>query len=277
MRFYAHGRRYRLGAFLFAAMELASGSFDEQINGHKRLRGFNGSFTLKRDAQGKIIFLDPFFIDTNDLSNRIGSLAGDDKRSTFGARLWGRWSQLRFDWTIAKQTGIFSGREVDAWALFGQQSLSLSEQGWRPRLTAQVDIASGGAGASGKVNGFNQLYSSPNYLGQGRFLSLSNLLLITPGLELSPSRGSSLSVRYGFARRLKEGDAAYAGSMKPYPGTSNLKGGDIGRLLRVAGSHTLSRSIVLSAGIERMAAGDLLRRAGVPSGSYSYFEFTLRY
>jgi hypothetical protein len=71
--------------------------------------------------------------------------------------------------TLAHQSGQYIDRDVDAWGLFAVQSVALGEQGWQPRLTSHIDIASGGAYGSATHRGFNQLYASSNYLGEGAF------------------------------------------------------------------------------------------------------------
>ncbi|MBK7686601.1 MAG: alginate export family protein [Rhodocyclaceae bacterium] len=69
---------------------------------------------------------------------------------------------------------------------------------------------SGSACRTGTLKTFNPLYASSNYLGEGQFLGLSNLLMITPGFAASPTSKANLAIEYGFARRIESRDAAYA-------------------------------------------------------------------
>lgn len=275
-RLYVHGQRVRLGAFALRATRLERGAFDEQINGAERLSGLNGSVVVSPGG-GPNTYLDPFWIRSENPNFRSGGNAGVDRRDTLGARLWGRHGNLRFDWTLAHQGGRFMHRDIDAWGLFASHSLALSEQGWKPRLTSHVDIASGGAYGPGTLTGFNQLYASSNYLGEGQFFSLSNLLIVAPGIALAPTSKTNLAIEYGFARRLREGDAAYAGGMRAYAGTQNVSGHQIGGLLRVAGSWSASEHLTLFVNLEHLAAGDVLTRARLPSGRYAYAGATFRY
>lgn len=275
-RLYAHWQKVRLGAFALRATRLERGSFDEQINSAERIGGLNASVVLA-SAGGPNTYLDPFWIRSENPTFRAGGNTGPDRRDTVGARLWGRSGQWRYDWTVAHQRGRFLQRDVDAWGVFAVHSVALSEQGWKPRLSGHVDIASGGAYGTGALKGFNQLYASSNYLGEGQFLSLSNLVMIAPGVALSPTSATSLSMEYGFARRLREGDAAYGGAMRAYGGTQNVPGRDIGGLLRIVGSWAASEHLSLFVNIEHLAAGDVLTRAKLPSGSYAYVGATFRY
>lgn len=277
VRLYAHDQRIRVGAFALRATRLERGSFDEEINSAERLAGLNASLAVS-SGSGSDAYLDPFWIHSENPSFRSGSHVGLDDRDTFGLRLWGRQGDLIFDWTLAHQTGRYMNRDIDAWALFVVHSAALSNEGWKPRLTTHIDIASGGgAYRTGTLKGFNQLYASSSYLGEGQFLSLSNLLMIAPGISISPTPRTNLSIEYGFARRLTEGDAAYAGGMRAYAGTENVPGHEIGGLLRVVGTWSASEHSTLFFNFEHLVAGDVLKRARLPSGSYGYVGATFRY
>lgn len=128
----------------------------------------------------------------------------------------------------------------------------------------------GGAYGTGTVKGFNQLYASSNYLGEGQFLSLSNLLMTAPGISVSPTPRTKLSIEYGFARRLNENDAAYAG-------TQGVPGHEIGGLFRLVGTWSVGKHLTLFFNYEHLAAGEVLKQARLPSGSYGYVGATFRY
>ena len=276
-RVYVHENRARFGAFELRATRQGKGSFDEDINYAERLRGLNASFIVS-SGTGPNTYFDPFWINSESPNSHLGDRTGTDNRDTVGARLWGRQGNLRFDWTLAHQTGKYMQREIDAWGLFGSHSLLISEFGWKPRTTARLDVASGGATyGNGPLRSFNQLYGSSNYLGEGQLLGLSNLMMITPGFSFSPTPTSSFAIEYGLARRFSERDAAYAGGMRAYSGTQNVKGHEIGGLFRATGSWSTSRNFTLSVDFEYLNAGKVLRSAGVQSGSYGYVGATYRY
>lgn len=277
VRLYLHGQRFRMGAFELRATRLERGAFDEEINNAERLRGLNASLVISSGNRSSA-YLDPFWIHSENPSLRYGGSVGLDDRDTFGARLWGSHGDLKFDWTLAHQSGKYIHRDIDAWGIFAVHSLTLASGGWRPRLTARIDMASGGgAYGSGTLQGFNQLYASSGYLGEGQFLSLSNLLMVAPGLSVSPTPATNFSIEYGFARRLKASDAAFAGGMRAYPGTQSVPGHEIGGLLRVVGTWSAGSHLILFFNYERLAAGDVLERARLHSGSYGYVGATFRY
>ena len=278
VRLYAHGARARLGAFDLRATRLGPGGLDEQVNHAEKLQGLNASFIVSPGA-GSNTYLEPFWIHSENSAYRLGSRVAPDDRHTFGARLWGRQGPMRFDWTVARQTGrAIDNRSIEALGLFGVQSLVLSDSGWKPRLTSHVDIASGGgAYGTGPLREFNPLYASSNHLGESQFLTLSNLVIVAPGITVSPTPRTTLSFEYGYARRLQATDAVYAGGMRAYAGTQNVPGHHIGGLTRLSGSWSPSQALALSVTFEHLEAGDVLERAGHPSGTYGHLSATYRY
>lgn len=258
-RLYVHGERARFGAFSFRATRLNSDAFDERVHWEEALHGVNFAFVLAPGAKEPAAVLEPFW---------LGSRNVLDERDTYGARLRASRGSAKLDWTAARQTGTTGSRVVEAWGFFGQQSVGLSERGWKPRACVRVDAAS---------SGFSPLYASNQYLGWGRFLALSNLMLVTPGVTATPAKTVALTAEYGFATRFAENDSVYAGGMRAYRGTSSVAGNEVGGLLKLEAAWTPPGPFDLLAGFEHFSAGTALRRAGRPSASYGYAVATLRY
>jgi hypothetical protein len=276
-RFFAHDRRFRVGGFAFRLTRTDRGFFDETINRGERLEGLNGSFSLLA-GRGTAAYLDPFWYHSEKPDFRLGGRTGLDNRDTLGVRAWGRRADFRFDWTLARQTGRYVGREIDAWGAFLVQSLTLPNVRWTPRLGLRVDAASGGGTfGPGTTRAFHPLYASTGYLGEGSFLSLSNLLLLAPNVSLALRDGLSFDLEYDFAWRLREDDAVYAGQMRTYAGTPGVPGREIGGLLRAGTDWEATRFLTLSFSVERLFAGTVLQRARLPSGTYMNVTAVFRY
>lgn len=278
IRAYAHAPRYRLGAFELRATRLGRGDFDDGIQSGTILRGINASFIVSPGERSNT-YLDPFWYHTEIPDFRSGTETGLDRRDTYGLRLWGRKGALRWDWTVARQVGrSISDQRINAWGLFALQSWTLSESGWKPSLTSHIDIASGDdMPDSGALRTFHPLYASSSYLGEGQFLGLSNLVLVAPGLALTPGKHTSLSFEYGHARRLDSKDAIYAGGMRPYRGTEGAHGRDIGDLARLSASWMPSQRLTFHFNAEHLNAARALEAAGFHSGTQIQLTTTYRY
>lgn len=276
VRAYAHWQHFRVGAFNFRATHQENGAFDEEVDNGERIQGISVS-QIRASDEGPNTYWDSYLIHTEKPNFRSGSQIGLDERYTVANRLWGRKGNVRFDVTLAHQSGSYINRNIDAWGLFAVNSFELSTTGWKPMFTARIDIASGGAYGQNSTRGFNPLYASSNYLGEGQSLGLSNLLMVTPGISISPNHQTNFSIEYGYAQRLKSGDAVYAGGMRPYVNTQNISGNEIGSLLRLSGNYSLNKFLTVSVNFEHLEAGNLLKHANTYSGSYGYGAITFRY
>jgi hypothetical protein len=69
----------------------------------------------------------------------------------------------------------------------------------------------------------------------------------------------------------------YAGGARGYAGTQAVTGRHIGNLLRLTGTWSVNRRLALRLNLEHFAAGDVLRRTGFSSGTYTYLDATYRY
>lgn len=273
-RAYASVAGYKLTVFELRATRLAAGAFDEGVRGDTILRGAIVDIALARPGGADAASagggsLQPFWLHTTMQATPANG-GGVDDRDTLGARFTGTRSAMRWDWTIARQHGKAGARDVRAWGLFAVQGLALSARGWKPRLTSHVDVAS---------RDFNPLYASSSYLGEGQFLGLTNLLLVAPGIAVSPTPRTMLSLEFGHARRLDDDAPAYAGGMRAYAGTagSGSGGRHIGNLTRFAAEWKASRHWSFNFSAERLAAGSALDQAGFASGSYVQVGGTVRY
>lgn len=102
-------------------------------------------------------------------------------------------------------------------------------------------------------------------------------MLVAPGVSASPTPRTNLSIEYGFAWRINDKDAAYAGGMRAYTGTQNVSGHEIGNLFRLVGSLTLSKHMTVFFNYEHLNAGLVLNEAGLPSASYMAIGTTYRF
>jgi hypothetical protein len=278
VRLYAHGRHARAGAFGFCATRLGEHVFDERIDCEECLRGANASFVLTAFERERSTFLDPFWFHSELPGVPLQGSVADDRRDTFGVRLWGRDRSFGFDLTLARQVGQHGEHDVNAWALFSGQNVRLSDASWEPRATLNVDVASGGSANAGtQLRTFHPLYSSSNYLGEGRLLSLANLVRIAPGLSITPTPRTRLSLEYGWAWRYASDDAVYGLGLRAYPGTNAGSDNEIGRLFRIEGRWSDDHGLSVALGFEHLQPAEGLAAEGLASGAFAFASLTFRH
>jgi hypothetical protein len=277
-RFYLHTGRFRVDVFDLKPTLFGKGTFDEHTDKSQHLQGVAGSILAARRPAGNV-FVEPFYFHTRMTRGTAGSSAGEDDRDTWGARLRGKQGPITIDWNGIRQTGHHLGREVDAWAASFIQNVLVTDGFGHPRIGGHIDLGSGGNtyNKAGPIHSFNQLYASPQYLGQGLLLSQSNIAILAPSLALQPARNVSVDLDYAFLRRLRQDDAVYGGLMRPYAGTERVPGHDVGTYARVVAQWALTRNILLDVEGERLFAGSALNRAGYGSGSYGTMSVTFLY
>lgn len=276
LRAYVHARRWRIGAFDFRATWLGAGAFDEGVNPRETLSGLNASIVVgDREASS----VEPFWFHTHRPAHRVAGRLGHDDRDSIGFRWWARRGAMKYDWTLARQSGRTVGdRRIDAWGLFAVQSLALTDSGWNPRLTGRIDLTSGGgAWSDGAVRTFHPLYASSSYVSEGQLLALGNLLVFAPGVTVTPTPRTTMSFDVGHVRRWATDDAVYATATRAYANTQNVPGHHVGELLRVGATWSPDPQLSLRFTLEHLRAGSVLRQAGHTSASFAFFDLTLRF
>lgn len=278
-RTYLHTDRFRLSVFRGYVTILNLGGFDEHVNHGEELTAINGSLSLLPFSKTQSLFLDPLWFHTYNLKDPSGPGSGIGHRDTYGARLWGRRGPLVFDWMAFRQTGDHLGRDISAWGATFDTSYQLTSAGWRPRAGFRVDLSSGGDSyaKAGTIHGFSPVYQSSSYLGEGKLLGDSNLMLLAPTLSFTPLKSVKVSMEYDLVRRMAQNDAFYASGLKPYAGTQNVKGYTVGTYGRANIDWAVTPNVGIEVEAERLQAGKVLHRAGYGSGNYALLGLNLKY
>lgn len=118
---------------------------------------------------------------------------------------------------------------------------------------------------------------SSNYLGEGRLLSLANLVRVAPGLSIAPTPRTRLSLEYGWAWRFASDDAVYGLGLRAYPATNAVSENEIGRLLRIEGRWSADHGLSVALGFEHLQPAEGLASAGLASGSFAFASLTFRH
>ncbi len=276
----------RVQAFDFLTTTLGTGGFgDDPANKDERLFGANASIVLQRAGKGSHnrFYLDPFVYEYYHAGQVWGGMAGTERRTSFGTRLWGGVGPLSLDWMIARQTGSFltptRDAAIDALGIRAVQSVRLADGIARPEIGLRADYGSGGGafGNSGALHTFNWIYGSSPYYSYGSFLNPANLKILSPTFAVSPVRKVRVTVEYDMLWRSNNQDAVYTSSGATYAGTQSVPGSRVGQLPRLLIDWTPVPQVDLQLQVERLVAGPVLRNAGFHSTTFIGPLFNLRF
>ncbi|TYC89712.1 hypothetical protein FMM79_09800 [Novosphingobium sp. BW1] len=274
--------KLRFTVFDFVPTRQGNGVLDDGIGNGEHLSGGVASLVLARDTdagRNSAVYLDPFYFHYTREQRTSGPISGSDRRETWGARLWGHWGPVAFDWSVLKQDGRFAERPVDALAVSTNQSVALGRSRMAPRLGFHADYASGGGTYTpgGKVSAFNVLYNATIIFSDNNYVGGSNVLGAAPTLRLPLTRKLTFQGEAGFYWRPNENDAAYRGNSVPYAGTQNVEGRHIANIARARLDWSPDPHIVLSGIANYVDAGKVLTRAGYDDNLFLMTRLTLRF
>lgn len=273
--------RARASLFSFKTVALGRGAFDDPRDDGERFRGISTSFVLPSIHVGGAdtkLFLDPFYWNHRDDDRRWGNTVGRDDRDFYGARLWGTAGDATLDLSIIRQGGRFAGRDVSAWGLFANAGYLLDDGPWHPRIGVHADYASGGgAYGTGTLKSFLFFYGSIPYFSWGNLIGPTNLSDASINLRVTPLPRVSVTTEVSRLRRPSEFDAVYTFTGAPYAGTQNVRGHDVGDLIKASVLWQLNPH--LSAGVKAdfLFAGDVLERAGLHNSTFFGPEVQFRF
>ncbi|MCG2664563.1 alginate export family protein [Brevundimonas sp.] len=270
IRGWVRGEHWRADLFDLHPTRLGTGDVsDDRTDDARRFSGLNVSTQVPSDwFGGSKLYLDPFVWRFRQDARRWGAETAREERTYVGARLWGAAGPAQLDWTLARQTGRFGDRDIEALQVFTTQSMRAGEGTGAPRISLRVDYGSGGGAYDGGVirnaltpQGVPIFYSYQNVFNP------VNMIAVAPGVTVRQGK-TSVTGEVQFTWRASERDAVYRATDLPYAGTEVVEGRHVGEVWKLQLAHTISPRTSLIARYEHLAAGSVLKDAGYESSDY---------
>ena len=270
IRGWVRGEHWRADLFDLHPTRLGTGDVsDDRTDDARRFSGLNVSTQVPSDwFGGSKLYLDPFVWRFRQDARRWGAETAREERTYVGARLWGAAGPAQLDWTLARQTGRFGDRDIEALQVFTTQSMRAGEGAGAPRISLRVDYGSGGGAYDGGVirnaltpQGVPIFYSYQNVFNP------VNMIAVAPGVTVRQGK-TSVTGEVQFTWRASERDAVYRATDLPYAGTEVVEGRHVGEVWKLQLAHTISPRTSLIARYEHLAAGSVLKDAGYESSDY---------
>ena len=270
VRGWVRGQQARADIFDLRATRLGTGGIDDdRIDRGRRFSGVSGGIVVPRDwLGGSKLFLDPFVWRYRQDARRWGAESAREVRHYAGTRLWGSVGRATIDWTVARQTGDYGNRDIDAWQLFTQQGVRLGEAAGAPRVGVRFDYASGGgAYDDGPMRNAFTPFGVPIFYAYQNVFNPVNMMALAPSVSVRKGK-TTLTGELQFTWRATTRDAIYRANDLPYAGTQLGDARHTGNVWQVQLAHNFTPRLSILGRYEHLAAGKGLTDAGYASSDY---------
>lgn len=248
----------RLELFDARAVRIGPGNFDDTSSDGRRLKG--AYFTVQA-RQG--VSFDLYWIGYRDLAARFAATTGEERRDTFGLRMFGQWQRLSWNWETMVQRGRFAGRDIRAWSQATETSVDFPGTPMAPRLRFRANIASGDkAASSDRVESFNAMFPKGRYFGELTPLGPRNIVNLNPGVILKPARRLQLELNVAAFWRASQTDGIYDLAGRELLGPGAVRARHIGNLIEASIGFDREDGLSLAASIGVFTAGKFTQQSG---------------
>jgi hypothetical protein len=202
---------------------------------------------------------------------------GPERRHTIGIK-WngvGKRGDLNYDGLF--QWGEFAHAPIRAWAFATETGYRPMLSGWRPRVSARVDVASGDRSASdAHLQTFNPLFPGNSYSGAVGLLGPGNLTDFTPAVTVVPRPTLTIGFEAPSYWRTSTGDGIYATDQRalipPQAGTGRYVGTNPG----IVAVWQATRHWQGQGAITRFHSGEFLKDTFVGAG-FGFYSISAVY
>jgi hypothetical protein len=207
---------------------------------------------------------------------RFPSASGNERRDLAEVRFAG--VSGRFDWDAEamSQTGRIGSQAIRAWATGVVVGETLGSSTVRPRITLQVDAASGDkSAADNQLNTFNPLFPSGYYFTQAGYTTYANLVHLKAGASIIALNNVKLTTGVGVEWRETVADAIYTLPDVPVPDTAGHGSHYVGTYGQFRADYNLTPHIALALEYVHFSVGATVVSVG--GHDTDYFGAEVRY
>ena len=207
---------------------------------------------------------------------RFPSANGNERRDLAEVRFAG--VSGRFDWDAEamSQNGRIGARVIRVWATGIVVGETLGSSTVQPRITLQVDAASGDkSAADNQLNTFNPLFPSGYYFTNAGYTTYANLVHLKAGVSMTASDNLKLTTGVGVEWRETVADAMYTIPDVPVPGTAGHGSQYVGTYGQFRADYNLTPHIALALEYVHFSVGASVVSVG--GHDTDYFGAEVRY
>jgi hypothetical protein len=207
---------------------------------------------------------------------RFPSASGNERRDIAEARFAGVSGRFGWDAEAMSQTGRIGSQAIRAWATGVVVGEILGSSTVQPRITLQVDAASGDkSAADNQFNTFNPLFPSGYYFTQAGYTTYANLVHLKTGVSVTALANLKITTGVGVEWRETVADAIYTLPDVPVQDTAGHGSHYVGTNGQFRADYNLTPHIALALEYVHFSVGATVVSAG--GHDTNYFGAEVRY
>lgn len=248
----------RIDAFAMRPVAVELGDFDDRRSRTRRLSGVYATMTVAPD-----IGLDLYWLGYRNETARFAQAEGDERRDSYGVRLFGRRGGLAWNWEAVLQRGSFGAARIRAWTVATETAYRFADAPLTPRIRLRANIASGDRDATDSTLGtFNALFPKGKYFGELSPIGPYNIANLHPSIDVDLGDGFTLDVAGIAYWRANRGDGVYnvPGQLIRAPGDARSR--FIGTQAEAVVGWQASEILSFGVSLSLFRPGDFIRQTG---------------
>ena len=147
--------RWHVDAFAALPVQTRVGTFDDAFD---KGRALWGAYGVRQLSVARRAGLDLYYLGYRRRDMRFDAGVGDERRHSFGLRIWGAPERADYNVEVVAQTGTFARSRIRAWTVASDTGYRLAIR-TRPRFGLHADVTSGDRDPADDTLGtFNPLF-----------------------------------------------------------------------------------------------------------------------
>ena len=131
-------------------------------------------------------------------------------RHTLGARAWGGWAEVDYNYEAIVQWGSFADAPIRAWAIATDTGYLVRSSRWPTRIGIRADLTTGDRRPDDPaLQTFNPLFPGTAYSGRAGLVGPANSIDVTPSVRVAPARRLTVIIDHAWFWRHSVHDGLY--------------------------------------------------------------------
>jgi hypothetical protein len=266
--------RWRFDGLYGRPVDARTGSFDDRSDDSQSLWML---YATHAPAAGDPLGLDLYSIGLHADDAAFEAGTGEERRTTFGSRIFGEDSGWDWNFELFAQLGSFAGDDIRAWSVASDTGRALTVLGRPARAGLKADIISGDHDAADdRLETFNPLFPKGKYFGESSLIGPSNLIDLHPTLGLELDEAWSLKLGGVLYWRESTGDGIYDNGGNLVRASGGSEESFIGTQLDASIGWQIDRNLDIALDSSYFFAGSFLADTG-DSEDVAFLSLELRF